>query len=100
MGSWEKQKPALVNGQVELLPMDSLISVGFGNAELTKDGALVWREGYYNTAIMCVGDAENLALKDPEHDWRIHFVAPLFEKRYQRQGEGAWVLYFDGEGFA
>jgi len=45
-------------------------------------------------------DAEERAAKDPDHDWRISFVAPLYEACYQRQGDKHWVLVSKGEGFA
>lgn len=41
-----------------------------------------------------------MAKRDPDRDWRIHLVAPLSERHYQRQGEGRWILYEKGEGFA
>jgi hypothetical protein len=88
--------------QHEILPMDAVIGVGFGCAALTKDGDTVWQEPN-NAAwehLMTVEQAEALAAKDPDHDWRIHKVAPLSERHWQRQGEKHWVLYEKGEGFA
>lgn len=41
-----------------------------------------------------------MAAEDQDHDWRIHLVAPLSERHYQRQGEKMWVLYEKGQGFA
>jgi hypothetical protein len=83
------------------LSMDMPISVGFGDASVTKDGVVAWYESYYNsTTPITVADAERMAQADPDHDWRIHLVAPLHENHYQRQGEGAWMLYQTGLGFA
>jgi hypothetical protein len=45
-------------------------------------------------------DAEDAASKDPDHDWRVHFYAPLYEAHYQRQDEKHWVLVEKGQGFA
>jgi hypothetical protein len=87
-----------------ILPMDAIIAVGFGYAAVTKNGAEV-----YNESEMCQDNwdnawtcqtAEDLAKQDPDNDWRIHLVAPLSERHYQRQGEDHWVLYEKGEGFA
>jgi len=49
---------------------------------------------------MTVQQAEVLAAQDPNHDWRIHLIAPLSECHYQRQGKELWVLYKKGQGFA
>lgn len=92
--------------QHAILPMDAMIAVGFGEASVTKDGEEVWSElhnandaeswdDFWTTA-----KAEEEARKDPDHDWRIHLVAPLSERHYQRQGEDHWVLYEKGIGFA
>lgn len=47
-----------------------------------------------------VQDAENAALADPEHDWRITLFSPLHGETYQRQGDGQWMLVEKNEGFA
>jgi hypothetical protein len=96
---WEKQTP--VDGS-KLLSMDEVIAVGFGDASLLKDGKVVWREEYETEFDDCmtVQQAEDMAVKEPNHDWRIHIVGPLSEFYYQRQGVRTWVLYRRGEGFA
>jgi hypothetical protein len=80
--------------------MDALIAVGFGDASVTKDGKEVYNEDRVRDNLWTCQDAENEAQKDPDHDWRIHLSAPLSERHYQRQGEGHWVLYKKGVGFA
>jgi hypothetical protein len=45
-------------------------------------------------------DAENAALKDPDHDWRIIKHGPLYGVTYQRQDVGLWVLVDKNIGFA
>jgi hypothetical protein len=108
--AWEKMKPiegghggCLCCGyQHDILQMESVISVGFGVAALTKNGAVVYdgeRENDFDK-IWTAQKAEDEAIKDPDHDWRIHLVAPLSERHYQRQGEAHWVLYDKGIGFA
>lgn len=87
--------------QHSVLPMESIIAVGFGDASLTKNDETVYREDpQHEDDIITVEDAEEIAAKDPDNDWRIHLVAPLSERHYQRQGDKHWVLYKKGKGFA
>lgn len=91
--------------QHDILPMVSIISVGFGGATLTRNGEIIYDENKDEKAekigeYMTAQQAEDLAKKDPDNDWKIHLVAPLSERHYQRQGEGKWVLYKKGIGFA
>jgi len=109
--AWEKL-PAIEGGpggcphcgyQYERLPMAAIIAVGFGDARLTKDGSIVYsepRDAQSEDEFMTAEQAEALARQDPDHDWRIHLVAPLSERHYQRQGGNQWVLYEKGQGFA
>lgn len=89
-------------GSHDLLSMEQLLAVGFGDCSVTKDGECVYRE-------ILVGDggqfwqgkdAEAAAAKDPDHDWRVVFFAALYEAEYQRQGDGHWPLVRRGDGFA
>lgn len=108
---WERL-PAIKGGhggclhcgyQHEVLPMESVIAVGFGSASLTKGDECVYDEQEVpkdSDDYMTVAQAEALAVADPDHDWRIHLFAPLSERHYQRQGDKHWVLYEKGEGFA
>lgn len=89
--------------QHEHLPMNSLIAVGFGDASVTKNGEVIYEEmaaEFKGKSLWVAQDAENEALKESDSDWRIHLVAPLSERHYQRQGDGLWVLYEKGPGFA
>lgn len=104
--SFEKMKPIEGgNGgclncgyQYNILPMKSLIAVGFGYAAVTKNEEEVYQETDEGT-IWNTRNAEMEAAKDPDNDWRIHLVAPLSERHYQRQGKEHWVLYEKGQGF-
>lgn len=96
-------------GAHDTFPEDGLVAVGFGTASLTKDGEEVWSEQSENhkaeqekrDPLYLEGkDCEEMAAKDPDHDWRIEIMAPLYEATYQRQGEKHWVLVQRGEGFA
>lgn len=87
--------------QYDHIPMEAIIAVGFGMAMVTKDGDEVYNEmDNPDKEPWTAQDAENEAMIDPDHDWRIHLVAPLSERHYQRQGDGLWVLYKKGMGFA
>jgi hypothetical protein len=89
--------------QYDHLPMDSLIAVGFGYARVTKGTETVYDEmdtDGEEESLWTAQKAEDEAVKAPDHDWRIHLVAPLSERHYQRQGDDLWVLYEKGIGFA
>jgi len=86
--------------QHSILPMTALIAVGFGDASVTKNDKVVYCEDNEFDNIWTAQDAENAAILDPDNDWRIHLVAPMSERHYQRQGENNWVLYERGPGFA
>ena len=85
--------------QYNILPMDSLIAVGFGYAAVTKNEEEIYQETEESN-IWNVMNAEIEARKEPDNDWRIHLIAPLSERHYQRQGKNQWVLYEKGQGFA
>jgi len=102
-----KKLPAIEGS--DTMPMDALLGVGFGDVTVTRDNEYVWSETnavhkaerLKRDPMLWQGkDAEEAAAKDPNHDWRVHFVAPLYEALYQRQGKEHWVLVERGEGFA
>lgn len=89
-------------GSHDTLSMEAVLAVGFGDCTVTKDGVVVYSENQCaSTDEFWSGqDAENKAKKDPNHDWRITFMAPLYDSVYQRHGDGHWVLVEKGKGFA
>ena len=93
---------ATCGAKPKLFPPKSIIAVGFGSATLTKDDELVWDEqqGDAVNKYMTGAEAEEIAAKDPDHDWQIQLFAPLSERTYQRHGLGEWVLVRQGVGFA
>lgn len=118
--AWKKE-PAIESGgpaclccgtPTDLFPMDGVIAVGFGAANVTCDGKSVYDEPmvYYDEKGEPIedeslkywtgADAEKAAAADPDHDWRISKFAPLYEAEYQRHDRGQWVLIRRGEGFA
>lgn len=84
------------------LDMQDVIAVGFGDASVTCDDRVVYQEEQdMAEADLWTGQqAEDAAAKDPDHDWRVHLVAPLYEAVYQRHGAGHWPLVEKGLGFA
>lgn len=107
---WKKEKP--YEGRIHrgcnccppiqnIACMKTLVAVGFGYAMILKDSEEIYREDYYK------GDEtptlkmfEDMAQKDPDHDWRMILFAPLRDQEYQRQGQNEWVLIKSGIGFA
>jgi len=85
----------------EHLALDAVIGVGLGYAALTRDGQTVYEEnGKRHRDLMTVAQAEELAQRDPDRDWRIHLVAQLENRHYCREGAGLWVLYERGYGLS
>lgn len=84
-------------------PMNMRIAVGFGCAVATKDDCVVY-DGERD--IMDRGDCrtfmfiENMARKDPDHDWRIVKHGPLHGETFQRHGNNEWVCIESNKGFA
>jgi len=89
---------AAMSGQY-LMP-DAVIGVGIGYAALTRDGETVYEEDGQQRDLMTVAQAERLAQREPERDWRIHLVAQLEDRHYRREGTGLWVLYERGYGMS
>jgi hypothetical protein len=85
----------------EHLALEAVIGVGLGYAALTRDGLAVYEEnGKRHCDLMTVAQAEELAQREPDQDWRIHLVAQLENRHYCRQGAGLWVLYQRGYGMS
>lgn len=93
--------------------MDGLIAVGFGMASVTKDGATVYDEMETEHAWKAEDhpegewppfwtgqDAENAALADPDHDWRIAIWGPMSGGEWQRKSPGVWECIASNAGFA
>lgn len=82
-------------------PMDMVIAVGFGDATVTKDGEVIYDErSISGDNYWTVQDAENLAIKEPDCDWRIEKYGPLHGETFQRQGDKKWVCIESNQGFA
>lgn len=109
--TWEKVEPytgTVAQGCLNCLPvekvapMEMLIAVGFGSACVTCDDEIVYGEMEFEREgkeLWTTQDAENEALKNPEHDWRIEKFGPLHGEVYQRHEPGKWVLIDSNIGF-
>jgi hypothetical protein len=83
-----------------LAPMDMLIAVGFGLAQITKGTRVIFEEQDDPENYHYLSEFEAMAQRDPEHDWRCTLQAPLNGREYQRQGRKKWVLIEVNPGFA
>jgi len=83
------------------LTPEALIGVGIGYATLTRDGETVYEEDRSgHRELMTVAQAERLARREPDRDWRIHLVAQLEDRHYRREGASRWVIYERGYGMS
>lgn len=98
--------PAILVGSdpASRIHAESRISVGFGDAKLTKDSETIWEEDTTSDCsyddCMSVAEAEELAKADPDHDWRIVIYGALSGRTYQQHGDMQWVLVERNLGFA
>lgn len=111
MSKWKKEKPyegKIHQGCLICAPvirkakMYIRVAVGFGDASITKDGEIIFQETSQMEwqDIPTLMKFENMARKDPDHDWRLILYAPLRGSVYQRHGRNEWVLIESNEGFA
>jgi hypothetical protein len=78
-------------------PMETVMAVGFGDVSVTKDGKTEWSGDDLEKTLQ---EFEDIAAKDPDHDWRFKKNAPLYDAVWQRHTEKTWVLIEKGPGFA
>ena len=76
--------------------LNHVLDLGFGVVEATKDGELIIEDIYNEDHTLA--DVEKMALEDPDHDWRVLFLAPLYNSTFQRQGPGLWIRVIKGRG--
>jgi len=85
------------------LSMQTRLGVGFGFAGVERDDEIVWSEPYaydFERELPTMQTFENMARKDPDHDWRAIEDGPLRNQTWQRHGRNLWVLVISGQGFA
>jgi len=86
-----------------VLPMNWIL-IFYGSCVLTKDKKSIWDmpfgqgEGKYENKPWTLQKLENIAKKDPEHDWRLSIDIPLWSGVWQRQGDKQWVAIENGMG--
>jgi hypothetical protein len=111
---WKKLKPleGRINPCLCCPPIEAkaclkkIVAVGFGAAFLSRDGQVVvdgeeiYSKSKDGKRLFTFRRAENMAAKDPNHDWRIVLHGPLHGETYQRQGEKTWLLVEKNQGFA
>lgn len=113
--AWEKVAPYAgqvhhgclnCGGTEDVAPMEMVIGVGFGAAYASKDGEVVYDEmdvmrgsGDFDD-LATLQQIEDMAVADPDHDWRVKLLGPLRGREYQRHDTGHWVLIHSDEGFA
>lgn len=72
---------------------------GFGLVTLERDGQTVESQIHYEKSTTFIR-FENVAMKDPDHDWRVISNGPLSDVTWQRHGPKAWLAVKRGRGFA
>ena len=77
------------------------ICVGFGDAELLRNGVVVWLACGNDDWTDCMDGqtAETLAKEHPLDNWQIWLNAPLESSRFERNVDGEWILIETGKGF-
>ena len=81
----------------ETMPLTCPLAIGFGTVTVSKDDEVLWSG---DDEHVWLRRFENKALKDPDHDWRVKILGPIYECTYQRHDKGEWALIERGEGFA
>jgi len=83
------------------LALEALLLPGPGLTRLSKNGETVIElQGLAPVDSVSVNDAERLALAEPQHEWCIHIVSLLDDRRYRREGPGLWRLFARGYGLS
>lgn len=92
-------------------PLNTVLMVGFGCCQVTRDGELVYEEnagwlaeGWDHNMPPTLMVVESHARHEPTCDWRLVMYGPLHGEEYQRQddceGPSKWVCIDSNQGFA
>ena len=79
-----------------ILPPNCHLAVGFGAVKVERDGEIQWSGDDWG---MTTYRWTRRANKEPDHDWQIEFIGPLYGETYQFQN-GRWVMVETNLGFA
>lgn len=104
--SWKKERPytgviyrgCTCSSVSEIAELEWIVGVGYGDACITRDDIVVYQET--NDEDRYLKEFEEMARKDPNHDWRMTLMSALHGEVYQRQGDEKWVLIESNQGFA
>lgn len=80
-------------------PLDMFIAVGFGEAQILKNGEIVFDENNFDDYHQ-LSEFEEMAKLEPDAEWICLLNAPCYSSKWQRQSEGIWVCIETGTGFA
>lgn len=107
--TWQKQKPyqgiihdgcAHAQSVKRVADMNMILAVGFGCVQVWKGRSLIFDGTSDESARPRLSEFEEMAVKDPDHDWRVVLHGPLRGAEYQRHDKEKWVLINSNEGFA
>ena len=91
-------------GTTRLAGLESWVSWPYDSyTVVTRDGVpltLDHHERDDNEDYLMLAHFEQLAVDDPDHDWRFSLVAGLRDATWQRHAPGTWVLIASGMGYA
>lgn len=80
-------------------PLDMLICVGFGTAQILKDEVIFFDEEM-SEEIESLQKFEDIAKESPNSNWQCVMEAPLWDATWERNNKGQWVCIKSGIGFA
>ena len=92
-----RKEETIVDGPT--LPLDTLLTAGFGEVFVTRNGKRVYKDGQ-STEQWTLNDAEKIAAKQPKSKWEITLNSPFNFQRYRRKSPAKWVLVSVNTGFA
>jgi len=69
---------------------------------ITRDGVMVYVGDIDDKCAECptLMRFENMARKDPDHDWRYEHYTDMHGEIFQRHGRNEWVLIESNQGWA
>lgn len=105
------KKPAIKSSKVaclccqstdEILPLETLLYMGFGGWNVSKNGEMffVERNDIEFEESKTLADIETMIGEDEESEYLAVFFSPLRGCTYQRHSKNHWVLIEEDEGFA
>jgi hypothetical protein len=81
-----------------ICPLDTVIKVGFGTAQITKNGKIYY-DGEKDEEDKTLEYFEEVARQETG-SWKLVMEAPLWDAIWERQDINKWVCIKAGQGFA